>query len=331
MRRPAASASGTIFLVLALAWLVPEGHVRASETINGISRRAAGATVGTPVFCVWRHLPRESHVFATLEYVTPDIPDYDHSPPRLAEALADTCCAVRPGQTLTLVRDGQVVAKGRIGALYAAMVPAGGESYRAYFDAEGFADSVVDGKALPYNAPDRDPGGAFDLYVVGDGVVTPLTPAVKNGDAGREHLAAVAAEAIDLRALSLRTLPDSLRDPQNRAAWPTPARLAEFWRHDAVLTDFQLPVGDGATALVQVLNWWPQREPTHGIVRVSSPGMPKAAFMGGHLEYFLRVDDVTYIVMTDREPETGMWGYSVYRLRPGRAPERVLSDGSWST
>ena len=190
------------------------------------------------------------------------------APPPLGDALADTCCAVRPGQALTLVREGQVVAQGRVGPLYAAAVPAGGESYRAYFDAVGFADSVVDGKALPYNAPGSLPGRAFDLYVIGDGVVTPFAPEVHIRDAN-------------------------------------PAKLAEHWHGKVSVTEFEVPVGGGARADIQVLRWWPQPDPTHGVVRITGPLILKAAFVRGRLEHLLRVDDVTYIVMTDNVPGTG--------------------------
>jgi hypothetical protein len=231
---------------------------------------------------------------------------------------------VRPGQALTLVRQGKIVATGRVGRLYAADVPAAGDSYRAYFDAEGFSDSVVDGRALPYETPDSGPNGRFDLYIVGDVVITPWAPRERFWAVIHDELAAVAAEAIDRRAFSTQNLPDSLRTP---GAWPTPACLADFWFRTGTLTEIDVPFGDGSVAQIQSVRW----STTSGFVRVASPRMHEPALLRGRIEYSLRVDGVPYLVMTDCVSGTGMWGYSVYRLWPDRAPERVLSDASWST
>jgi hypothetical protein len=321
------SAARTLFVALAaltLAGLIPLSDATAATTIPGTSRLAPHAAVGTPVFSVWRNLVRHSHVFADLEYATPDIPDYMHSPAPLPAALADTCCAVRPGQALALVRQGKVVATGRVGRLYAADVPAGGDSYRAYFDAEGFADSVVDGRALPYNTPDSGPNDRFDLYIIGDVAITPCAPRERPWAVIRDELAAVAAEAIDRRAFSTHSLPDSLHTP---GTWPTPACLADFWFRNGALTEIDVPLGDGSAARIQSVRWYT----TSGFVRVASPRMLEPALLPGRIEYLLRVDGVPYLVMRHSVPGTGMWGYSVYRLWADRAPERVLNDASWST
>lgn len=319
------SAVRTLFVALtALALAGPRPSTEAATTIRGTSRLAPGAAVGTPVFSVWRNLVRHSHVFADLEYATPDIPDYRHSPAPLAAALADTCCAVRPGQALALVRQGKVVATGRVGRLYAADVPAGGDSHRAYFDAEGFADSIVDGRALPYEAPDSGPNGRFDLYVAGDVAIAPCAPPVRAWEVTPDGLAAVAVEAIDGHAFSTHSLPDSLHTP---GAWPTPACLAEFWLRHGTLARIEVPLGDGTVVLVQTVSWYT----TSGFVRVASPRLDEPALLPGRIQYFLQVAGNPYLVMRNSVPGTGMWGYSVYRLWPDRAPERVLNDASWST
>ena len=324
LHKPDARALVAVMAAAAVACLLPGARAVATTTIPGTSRRAPGAAVGTPVFSVWRNLARHSHVFAELEYVTPDIPDYMHSPAPLPDALADTCCAVRPGQKLALVRTGYVVARGRVGRLYAADVPAGGDSHRAYFDAEGFPDSVVDGRALPYNGPDSSPNGRFDLYVVGDVAITPCAPRERAWEVTPDELAAVAAEVIDRRAISTHSLPDSLKTPER---WPTPARLAAFWLRHGALTEVEVALADGSVVQVRTVRW----DRTSGFVRVAGLRLPEPALLPGRIEYLLRVDGVPYLVMTHRVPGTGMWGYAVYRLWPDRAPERVLSDGSWST
>ena len=49
------------------------------------------------------------------------------------------------------------------------------------------------------------------------------------------------------------------------------------------------------------------------------------------LDYFLKVDGVPYAILRFTTPNTGMWGYLVYKFTGNHAPELVYSDCSWST
>lgn len=298
-------------------------------------RTPPGADWGAPVFSVWRNLPDYTHVFTELAFLEPAIPDCNHSPPPLDDAGADTCCAARPGQALTLVRDGKVVALGRVGHLYAADVPTGAASQLVYFDAEGMPDSLVDGRESPYTAPDHDRnrGGLFDLYVVGRTDVAACAPEPRAWDPSPDEMNAIVTAALARRAIHRGGLPSSLVQPGDEVDEAASACLAELLRTKGQLVAYPLASPDGRPVEVQSLSHHGRTVGDYtdiDFVRVHGPGMAESVLIAGRLQYFIRVGDLTCMVLVDHLPGTGAWGYSIYALLADRV-ERLLSDSSWST
>jgi hypothetical protein len=294
--------------------------------------RVPRAAAGNPVFSVWRNLPW-THVYSDLDYVEPDTLDYRHAPPPLVGALADTCCAVRSGQPLTLVRGGIVVGRGRVGALFASREPCAGDSDRAWFSAIGLPDSAGDGRVPPFAAPYADdvPSGSHpDLYVVGEAVVEAYAPKPFVWIPGRDELVAILAEAAERHLIHRTSFPSERWWPEVGGHLPAPDWLPDLLLHEGVLTSFELAIGDGLSLTVQCVRLRAGRDAGDGFVRVAGAGLAEAAYLGGGLAFFLRVDGSPYMLLRNCIPGTGMWGCRVYRLWPDRAPESVLSDGSWS-
>lgn len=298
-------------------------------------RTPPGAEWGAPVFSVWRDLPDYTHVFTDLEFIASSGPDYAQPPPPLSDASADTCCAARPGQPLTLVRDGQVVAIGSVGHLYAADVPSGAASQLVYFDAEGMPDSLVDGRALPQLAPygDRPRSNSFDLYVVGRTDVAACAPEPRAWDPSPDEMKAIVAAGLARRAIHRGGLPSSLVQPGVEVDDAAATCLAELLRTTGKLSAYPLASPDGRPVEVQSLSLRVNTVGDYtdiGFVRVHGPGMAEPVLIAGQLQYFIRVGDLVCMVLVDYLPGTGAWGYSVYGLLADRV-ERLLSDGSWST
>lgn len=311
------------FLILsAVALLVARAPVA-----NARLQRVPRAEAGNPVFSVWRNLPW-THVYADLEYVEPDTLDYRHAPPPLAGALADTCCAVRPGLPLTLVRGGAVVGSGHVGALFASREPCAGDSDRAWFSATGLPDSAGDGRLPPFAAPEE--GGPPDLYVVGAATVEACAPTPFQWIPGREELATILADAAERHLIHRTSFPSERWWPTVGERLPAPDWLPDLLLREGVLTTFEVAVGDGPPLAVRAVRLRAGRDAGDGFVRVSGAGMAEAANLAGGLVCFLRVDGAPYMLLRDHVPGTGMWGCDVYRLWPDREPQKVLSDGSWS-
>lgn len=295
-----------------------------------------GAEWGAPVFSVWRDLPDYTHVFTDLEFLASSGPDYAQPPPPLDDASADTCCAAHPGQPLTLVRDGMVVAVGTVGHLYAADVPSGAASQLVYFDAEGMPDSLVDGRQMPQLAPfgDRPRRDTFDLYVVGRTDVAACAPGPRAWDPAPDEMKAIVVAGLAGHAIHRGGLPWSLVQPgvaevDDAAA----ACLAELMRTQGVLTAYPLASPDGRPVEVQTLSLRTSTPGDHAyvdFVRVHGPGLAEPVLIAGRLQYFIRVGDVSCMVLIDALPNTGAWGYRVYALLGDRV-ELLLSDSAWST
>ena len=101
---------------------------------------AAIPTHAEPVFSFWRNLSISDQTYVQLDFQKEAAP--------LSRELADRCCAVRPGQAVTLVRRGRVVGTGLVGDITAAAVPRAGDDRMVYFDVEGFPDVVFAGAVL---------------------------------------------------------------------------------------------------------------------------------------------------------------------------------------
>lgn len=299
---------------------------------GGASRARRSAAAGAPVFSAWRNLPA-THVFAELDYVEPDTFDYRHAPAPLAGALADTCCAVRPGQPLTLVRAGAVVGHGRVDALFASREPCAGDSERAWFSAAGLPDSAGDGRLPPFAAPyvgDGPHGSRPDLYIIGDVAVETYAPTPHQWLPGRDRLAGILDEAAAQRLIHRTSFPRDRWWPTEGGRLPAPAWLPDLLLREGVLASFAVTVGDGPPLSVEVVRLRGGVDAGDGFVRVDGAGLTEASYLGGGVVCFLRVDGAPYLLLRECIPGTGMWGCFLYRLWPDRAPEPVLADGSWS-
>lgn len=296
-------------------------------------RRPERPAPGSPVFSVWRNLPA-SHVYAELGYVEPDTLDYGHAPAPLDAVVADTCCAIRPGEPLALVRGGAIVGRGRVGALFASREPSGGDSDRVWFSAVGLPDAAGDGRRPPFAAPysdDGHKGARADLYVVGNVTVEPYAPAPHEWHPGRARLAAILAEAARCHLIHRASFPSDRGWPVAGDHLPVPDWLPDLLMREGVLLSFTVPVGAGPPLSVYAVRLRSGADAGDGFVRVEGAGLAEAAHLGGGIVSFLRVDGATYLLLREVIPGTGMWGCFVYRLWPDRAPEKVLGDASWST
>jgi hypothetical protein len=320
---------GYLFAAASMAALFTAAEAGADPRFH----RPARPDPGSPVFSVWRNLSAR-HVFAELDYVAPDTLDYRHAPAPLDATLADTCCAVRPGQPLTMVREGEIVGHGRVGSLFASREPSGGDSDRAWFSAVGLPGTAGDGRTPPFAAPHADQaptGSRPDLYVVGDVTVEPYAPAPHVWLPGRDRLDAILAEAADRHLIHRSSFPPDRWWPAVGDHLPVPAWLPDLLLREGILATYTVPVGSGPPLSVQSVRLRGGADAGDGFVRVEGANLPRAACLGGGIVCFLRVDDAPYLLLRERIPGTGMWGCFVYRLWPDRAPEEVLADTSWST
>lgn len=318
-----------LFVATAMATLFAAADAGAEPRF----RRPARPAPGSPVFSVWRNLPA-THVFADLEYVEPDTLDYRHAPAPLDAAMADTCCAVRPGQPLALVRGGAIVGRGRVGALFASREPCGGDSDRVWFSAVGLPDAAGDGRRPPFAAPyadDGSTGARADLYVVGNVTVEACAPAPQVWLPGRDRLAAILAEAARWHLIHRASFPADRGWPVAGDHLPVPDWLPDLLMREGVLASFTVPVGAGPPLSVHAVRLRAGVDAGDGFVRVEGAGLAAAAHLGGGIVSFLRVDGATYLLLREVIPGTGMWGCFVYRLWSDRAPEKVFGDASWST
>jgi hypothetical protein len=265
-----------------------------------------------PKFSFWGNLPGAYRLLEPLPAELRFEPVPLVNPDDLAK------CPVAPGETLVLIRNGKVVGRGRVGEIQAGWLPRAGGDRLVRFFPEGLPDSVALSKEFPFpDLGDRD----FDLYVVGDNEVGVLEPQERR-PAGMEEIRHMVASALSAGVFQpfdfqpanwvdgVPVLPES----PEAAAWLVDR--TEF----AVLTvvvneDFTLKVA--------------RCDPF--FVRVQTADHIKPYFLRGALDYFLAVDGDCFMVMRSGRTETGVWGYSVYLLRPNALPERVYSDGSWST
>ena len=191
-------------------------------------------------FSFWRNLVRDSQVLSQLEY-------QETLAPLSAEA-ARQCCAVRPGQKVSLVRGGEVVACGQVGQIFAATVPRAGDDRIVFFDVTGIPDTVGVSIGLPPFPKWRD--SMYDLYVVGRVSVEeykpPSAPWRKSTD-----LVEVAAEAIANRMIDRLSFMELLGDPRNRLDSLNPEAVAAVLLSEANLVEFSVSVAGGQVLTVQ--------------------------------------------------------------------------------
>lgn len=273
---------------------------------------ASSARAQAPQFFFWGNFP-EAH----------DVLDYDPytalEPVALAEAELPAGCRARPGDPLVLVRNGIVAGTGRVREIRAGVVPRAGGDRMMYLLPEALPDSVVVAPEPP--SPDQSDAG-FDLYVVRAGSVAVVDPGPGRSLADDE-IAQLLAGAVEAKVLKPRHLAgDMKRAPTEPPQLPPLAEAAAWLRSTTQPVVFELSL-DGGVVMVEWCRPY--------FVRVRPAGPAEPAYLQGSLDYFLTVDGACYLVMRGGQRETGMWGYRVYRLSPDSIPERVYSDGSWST
>ena len=273
---------------------------------------AATLAHAEPVFSFWRNLVIGDQTYVRL--------DYTAEPAPLSQELADSCCAVHPGQAVTLVRRGLVIGSGRVGDITAATVPQAGDDRMVFFDVEGFPDSLDVGRG-PSRGIDQT-GRDYDLFVVGDVEVRELAADPRTWDPV-EDLPAIIEKALATRVIS----PFSFA---SRKRSESPDTLAVALAEECELIEYKIPMGQDGNLTVQTSQ---RRSHRFGpfFVRVVAGGMSEPALIRGELDFFLRIDGIPYMVLRDQKPSTGAWCYVVYRLSGEGPPDKVICDGTWST
>jgi len=278
---------------------------------------AAPPAHAEPVFSFWRNLVIGDQTYVRL--------DYPAEPAPLSQELSDSCCAVRPGQAVTLVRLGLVIGSGRVGNITAAAVPQAGDDRMVFFDVEGFTDSLDVGRG-----PTRgiDPTGCdYDLFVVGDVEVRELVPEPRKWDPG-EDLPAIMERALATKVIG--PFSSWSRKMTESPEFASPDTLAVALAEECELIEYKVPMGQDGNLTVQTS----QRRSRHFgpfFVRVVARSMSEPVLIRGELDFFLRADGIPYMVLRDQKPSTGAWCYVVYRLSGEGPPKRVMLDGTWST
>jgi hypothetical protein len=197
-----------------------------------------------------------------------------------------------------------------------------------FFEAEGIPDSASVGSGPPPFPHPTD--RVYDLYVIGDAPVEDLTPPGsawgQDGD-----LPTILSQALAMRVVEPGAFGDLQAARGRDAPRPlNPDSLAGVLVKECKLIQYKVPMAGNTFLAVQTCQ---RRSSRFGpyFVRVVGPGLTEPAWIRGELDFFVRVDGVPYMVLRDLLPGTGAWGYEVYGLYLDSPPERVHSDGSWST
>ena len=244
----------------------------------------------------------------------------------LSSEVASRCCAVRPGQPVTLVVGGKVVLCGTVQAIYAGSVPRAGDDRLVFFEVEG-----PDGRNREINPLGFLPeysNANYELFVVGPVSVAALSLAPRSWSS-EVDFAAVVDRAVRTRVLDPFWFPENISGSKESFAAATPDAIAELLENEADLSEYSVPSGAESVFVVQVLRR-PSAKSVHGFVRVVGGGLAESVLLRGLLDYFLLVDGVPHMVMRDARAGTGMWKYAVYCLTPEVGPQLVHEDGSWS-
>lgn len=278
------------------------------------------AIAETPIFSFWGNLLRGKQVQDNTLIYRKDLT------PLTAEK-ATTCCDVRPGQALTLVRNGEVVGVGKVGAIIAGDIPLAGENRMVFFRAEGFPDSIQFPK-IPAGASYGKP--SYDLYIVGDSPVRVLKPPVSPWP-----------DDVDLTRVVTELLREKviwpadfmyLAPPEQRTPFsmPEPSVAASWMREGLRLSELSVTIDDGIDVDIQTCQ---RRASPFGpfFIRLVCEVWGEPEYLRGKLDLILQVNNQVYLVLRNSAPESGGWFYGVYQLFEDKGPELVHADGSWST
>ncbi len=289
--------------------------------IVGSSRTEAQETAeDAPAFSFWRNLPQM--VSAYQEFGETLVPMDDVS--------ARDCCAVKPGQKITLVRAGLPLGVGFVSDIFAAKIPRAGDDRMVFFDVSGLPDSLDAGSGPPAFARFSDP--VYDLFVVGDFSVDQFSPESHLWDE-RGSIYETINEAVDRRVISRLEL-SAYYGATDGGGPISPDSLATEVIETCELVEFSILSPADETMTVQAISRRSEnaaRGITPRFVRVSFSGNSGHVLLGGTLDYFMKIDGKPYMVLRAGKYGSGGWGYSVYRLDFNRPPKRVYSDASWST
>ena len=141
-----------------------------------ISPLVSVACSETASFSFWRILVGISRQLEYQKELTP-----------LSDEVAAQCCQVHPGQAITLVRGGRIVARGEVHQIFAALVPRSGDDRMLFFSVSGVPDSLNVASGPPA-FPERE-SSTHDLYVIGGVSVEEYVPALSSRKAFEEMLA----------------------------------------------------------------------------------------------------------------------------------------------
>lgn len=278
------------------------------------------------VFSFWGNLVRGEQVSTDLEYGH-TLPAYDQKLPSLPAELAAECCSVRPGQTVTLIRGGIVVAHGVVDFIYAARVPRAGDDRTVLFGVTGMPDSVSAASGFPVFPGFGD--RMYDMYVVGDLSLEEYEPPVCQWNQDTD-IVGVAAEALAYRVVDNLCFPELLGESRDPVTTLDPEAVAAAIRSEAALVEYAFPVAGDDSLTVQSMRR-SYAGGHHGFVRVTCGPRFGPVLIRGVLDYFIKVGGIPHMVMRDSKAGTGMWTYKVYRLEVDQEPVLVHADGSWST
>lgn len=300
-----------------------------------ISASSIAQETASPVFSFWRNLVLGRQAIGVQSFRT----DMAPMPPEMAER----CCAVKPGQAVTLLRRGRIIGSGRIKSITATEINRAGDNRAVFFDVAGLPDSIgIRSDAVFPRQIERN----SELYVIGEVAVKEYAPTSTSWREAAD-IALVVREALEskavqlehfmnlavhlARARSMHVKVDSLWSVMRAERSSTqPETLVELLRNESKLIEYSVEVGNGSFIEVRSSQ---RKEYPYGpyFVRVSSPRLTQAVYVPGELDFFLQVDGNPYMVLRHLIAETGAWCYLVYRLYADRRPERVHVDGSWST
>jgi hypothetical protein len=279
---------------------------------------ATTATAQDPIFSIERNLvigtqaPNRSLTYRA-----------DLAP--LDAATADTCCALRTGQAVTLVRQDRVFAGGTVGAIIAADVPRAGWDHLVYFTVVGLPDSLAIETSPPTG--ERRYAGV-DIYVAGAASVTVL-PLPTSPWADADSLLAMMPRLLAGATLHDGDFPDDAFERPRLDPW-LDADRATAW----VLAHAELMAGNVEApgfAGVRLLATEPGARSCLDFVVLDGPGWPRPVDLEGRLDRLLMIDGVVYVVVVDCQSGTGMWGFEIHAVRPDGSTRRVHADGSWQT
>lgn len=152
---------------------------------TGLPREASAEDPPT-TFSFWRNLPE-----------TPPLLGYMTTPQPLEDDAIAEVGPVRPERAVTLVRNGRVVAHGRIDRIYAALVPRAGDDRMLYFTISGLPDSVGVSNGPPRFPDSND--NVYDLYIIGDARVEEYDPVPATRSALEDTLAPSGKDATRTR------------------------------------------------------------------------------------------------------------------------------------